>query len=300
MLRDPLGEDGGINLYELVGNDSINFWDYLGKSWSTAKGLEALEFAKEIKWGSGNVKLPQKYLSKCCLEKGEFAELNMNRIKGAHCIQFAVSVLTCGYSLNDDKESAKLIRERYKSSKFTGSSIAKMMVSELGWKPIFFDRDFTTHKHSLAKWGDSITDAARQISSGENPFGFSPDGAVTDFAPWNESNPFVAPESYSELIKLKFAFGMYNDGYHNFILSNNEFYENRDPQNKDFRNRVKEAAEYARTYPNFNPRNWAHAQRLYDFAQGFLFLPPDQNVPKAMIDNLESLRGLNVPDLLKP
>ena len=28
--RDPIGEDGGINLYGFVGNDGVNKWDLLG------------------------------------------------------------------------------------------------------------------------------------------------------------------------------------------------------------------------------------------------------------------------------
>lgn len=30
LSRDPIGERGGLNLYGMVGNDPINFWDYLG------------------------------------------------------------------------------------------------------------------------------------------------------------------------------------------------------------------------------------------------------------------------------
>ncbi|WP_339132906.1 MAG: RHS repeat-associated core domain-containing protein [Candidatus Electrothrix sp. GW3-4] len=30
LSRDPIGEDGGLNLYGFVGNDGINGWDYLG------------------------------------------------------------------------------------------------------------------------------------------------------------------------------------------------------------------------------------------------------------------------------
>ncbi|MEP2776150.1 MAG: RHS repeat-associated core domain-containing protein [Luteolibacter sp.] len=29
--RDPIEEQGGINLYGFVGNDGVNWWDYLGK-----------------------------------------------------------------------------------------------------------------------------------------------------------------------------------------------------------------------------------------------------------------------------
>jgi RHS repeat-associated protein len=30
--RDPIGEEGGLNVYGMVGNDSVNLWDYLGLS----------------------------------------------------------------------------------------------------------------------------------------------------------------------------------------------------------------------------------------------------------------------------
>jgi len=31
--RDPIGEEGGVNLYGFVGNDGLNQWDYLGLDW---------------------------------------------------------------------------------------------------------------------------------------------------------------------------------------------------------------------------------------------------------------------------
>lgn len=30
LFRDPIGEQGGVNLYGMIGNDSVNKWDYLG------------------------------------------------------------------------------------------------------------------------------------------------------------------------------------------------------------------------------------------------------------------------------
>lgn len=33
MSRDPIGEQGGPNLYGFVGNDAANQWDYLGMKW---------------------------------------------------------------------------------------------------------------------------------------------------------------------------------------------------------------------------------------------------------------------------
>jgi len=32
LSRDPIAEAGGLNLYGMVGNDTVNFWDYLGLS----------------------------------------------------------------------------------------------------------------------------------------------------------------------------------------------------------------------------------------------------------------------------
>ena len=47
--RDPIEEEGGINLYGFVGNDGVNGWDYLGLRDST----EAL---KHFKGGTGTAK----------------------------------------------------------------------------------------------------------------------------------------------------------------------------------------------------------------------------------------------------
>ena len=39
LNRDPIGEDGGLNLYAMIGNDSVNQWDVLGMCWSWARAL---------------------------------------------------------------------------------------------------------------------------------------------------------------------------------------------------------------------------------------------------------------------
>ena len=43
--RDPIGEEGGMNLYGMVGNDAVNLWDYLGLAIKTepAKGYVGWE-----------------------------------------------------------------------------------------------------------------------------------------------------------------------------------------------------------------------------------------------------------------
>ena len=41
--RDPIEEEGGVNLYGFVGNDGVNKWDYLGQRF----GLEPIGYG----WG---------------------------------------------------------------------------------------------------------------------------------------------------------------------------------------------------------------------------------------------------------
>ena len=46
LNRDPIEEDGGVNLYGFCGNNAIKKWDYMGKHWefSTPKWNEEQEF----------------------------------------------------------------------------------------------------------------------------------------------------------------------------------------------------------------------------------------------------------------
>ena len=47
--RDPIEEQGGINLYGFVGNDGVNRWDYLGL-------LDSTEALRHFKGGTGTAK----------------------------------------------------------------------------------------------------------------------------------------------------------------------------------------------------------------------------------------------------
>ena len=40
--RDPIEENGGINLYSFVNNDGVNQWDYLGQDGQRIPGLQNL------------------------------------------------------------------------------------------------------------------------------------------------------------------------------------------------------------------------------------------------------------------
>ena len=30
LTRDPIEEEGGLNIYGFIGNDGVSYWDYLG------------------------------------------------------------------------------------------------------------------------------------------------------------------------------------------------------------------------------------------------------------------------------
>ncbi len=44
LSRDPMGEKGGLNLYDMCGNDPVNLYDYLGLEWK--RGGTSVQFAQ--------------------------------------------------------------------------------------------------------------------------------------------------------------------------------------------------------------------------------------------------------------
>lgn len=68
LNRDPIEEDGGINLYGFVANDSINNWDYLGMKKSKCCGGRSYKPSR-TKGCCGNAKKGSIYNprnQKCC------------------------------------------------------------------------------------------------------------------------------------------------------------------------------------------------------------------------------------------
>jgi hypothetical protein len=67
--RDPIGEKGGVNLYGFLGNDGINWWDYL--VW-----LPSSPINPPIDFGGGSGVLPpfdgRKSFDQCCVKKNVY------------------------------------------------------------------------------------------------------------------------------------------------------------------------------------------------------------------------------------
>jgi RHS repeat-associated protein len=75
--RDPIEEEGGINLYVFIENDGVNEWDYLGLQGHPARAAAAAALAKATKAAADAAKKTQdltKRLKKC-KTKEEIEEL---------------------------------------------------------------------------------------------------------------------------------------------------------------------------------------------------------------------------------
>ena len=315
ISRDPIGEQGGLNLYSFLGNDGVNKVDYLGLEWSTDKGVEALRLALGVKNGT---LLPGSHV--CCKDMGN---LSLNNCRTQDCINFSTAVISCGYRLNGDFKSADELVRRFKSFRGDGERLAVYMARNMNWKPVYYDRDFRTHKHPYSRdefregtgrrspssiYGEDLAWAARQISGGRSVHGLSPVGAVTGFARWNQPsvaslstdsvgfmgsvmselnrtlNDLIHP-SYNSLTGMKFTYGVAYGGYHNFVLASNVVYEG-----------LPRATRGPKVTKEFS--QWVSGAASSD-ALGFILLPPDENVSQAMKDDLSALRGVRIPPFQK-
>ncbi len=88
MSRDPIGEEGGLNLYGFVGGNPLNVVDFFGLClWSPGKvdssdGLSYLEGARRYFFGGGDVDVPfsavdpnfgvEKFINSCSYSVGKY------------------------------------------------------------------------------------------------------------------------------------------------------------------------------------------------------------------------------------
>lgn len=110
--RDPIEEDGGVNLYALVGNDPVGRWDLLGLSGSimdltpediiraqtiSSKDCEVrIEIGHGLNWDSYNVARHKKVRQALGLKRGELPYIWNNRIDPSH----RVGVIGCGHCMD--------------------------------------------------------------------------------------------------------------------------------------------------------------------------------------------------------
>ena len=61
--RDPIEEEGGLNLYAMVSNDPVNAWDYLGLSEKKRRNCRSLTKNISIDFGGGTLGPPVGWIS---------------------------------------------------------------------------------------------------------------------------------------------------------------------------------------------------------------------------------------------
>jgi RHS repeat-associated protein len=195
--RDPIGESGGLNIYGMCGNEAINLVDKLGLKWDTAKGLESLR--KHLAYAG---KSPPAADGPCCdtLRDGKNGWPSAARCAGFNCIEFLSSVISCGYRLNNDKDSSKRVLETAGDGQKLFAELQK-----LGWKIVFYSRDIYRVEYPYTNAGDDgeghrhipradIADEVLQATRSRKWHGLGLSGAVTNFAPWRGSAYYDLPE----------------------------------------------------------------------------------------------------------
>ena len=118
--RDPIGEDGGVNLYAFAGNDSIDYWDALGLT-KVSKDSKSItqDQAQSGIWGWTDLESSSEKAAK-------------TKLKGACCIVnkkpemlFVILVQTANKGKQGWTEDAEFNNVDYlNSSVYVGSSLA--------------------------------------------------------------------------------------------------------------------------------------------------------------------------------
>ncbi len=105
MSRDPIEEQGGLNLYGICGNDPVNKWDKLGLDFSTWIGNPGYH------WDTPTPKNNSSCLEAIMEARSMFGKLNND--KRAHCVYSCKISKSCGKMiacfLGDLKEAKDLL-----------------------------------------------------------------------------------------------------------------------------------------------------------------------------------------------
>ena len=65
ISRDPIEEEGGVNLYAMVGNNPVNYWDKLGEGYTWSDYLDIHWSLFKAFWGMGDISVPTNDFFSC-------------------------------------------------------------------------------------------------------------------------------------------------------------------------------------------------------------------------------------------
>ena len=143
--RDPIEEEGGLNLYGFVGNDALNAWDFLGEAPKDYKGddgsVDYWCFCKDL-WDELGMQLPDIFLDPeqnkkaCC---AALAEQGENVITGG-LARVKVLKSVCGI-IDDGTGPLKKCKKGDKVRNFAQDKLiskeeAKKLADKLGYERV--------------------------------------------------------------------------------------------------------------------------------------------------------------------
>ncbi len=236
LSRDPIEEEGGINLYGMVDNDPVNHWDVLG--------LKTLSEHLQDKMEHLYNHHPN--------EVGSQRDLTLipPGAKKTDCITYVGTVLAYAYEQVGQPDVSKEIMKRLKR----GVILAQYLQSQ-GWKAVYFNPDTDDKKSGMNRTGDP---ARRVPGSNEyDPYnsyylyakkgsihGLNINGYVINFEARTtienpgfiaslfgygpKTVPVSAPVDLAGLTKLKrvkFGYGMTQGGVHTWLYGSGNVYE---------------------------------------------------------------------------
>lgn len=274
VSRDPIGEEGGLNLYGMVGNDGVNQVDFIGLSkWNSEKGKEAIELAKVVKAGG---EIPSGH---CC---SSFVK----KYATGDCITFAAGAIRCGYLLSGDVSNADKIGAISNSD---GTKVARILEQD-GWALVVYARDSRRVRATYDSTnppppgrgyvtGEAIAGTFATAVNTGRLYGMTVAGALYDLDPTPIPGETRTPVSVPT---ISFAFLSATNDYHTGLLAGTTVYHS--PGLKEL------------------PGGLTEWSNLYQATQiGYMMLAPDaQGSLPTFRALLDARRNYKAPKIIPP
>jgi RHS repeat-associated protein len=216
--RDPIEEEGGLNLHAMVSNDLVNKWDLLG--------MESLSNLLE-----------QRMLYLYNNHGNQVGSKNVNPPPGCtktDCITYCYQVIEWAYQQMGQKSIADQVYQK----RTLGTDLAKYLQS-IGWKAVYWNPDVN---HPADGQGEHPV--SYKQAKGGSYYGIPVTGLVINYRPtviMDQPGFFASllgvkptPSSkmtsldvtgLNKLQKVKFGYGLARGGMHTFLYGSGSIYE---------------------------------------------------------------------------
>jgi RHS repeat-associated protein len=269
--RDPIGEEGGLNLYGFVRNDPINFWDFLGLMTFSEHARNFMlglyeHHDKEV--GSEIFRKPTPERPNPYYNPGKYPDK-----RPTDCITYVTRVLRYAYNMTGQNHISRKINT--KGIGDAGIGLA-LYLRGLGWKAIYWNQDVNhpndgDNEHTFGYWywyKQHNTYYEVQVDDAVVNYNPTPEHHHNFNAVWKREgrSKCATPEDltgYNKLKKVMFGVIVARGARHNFLYSEGYTYEvHYDwPENPATRSLYEKK--------DFKTHSWI---------EGIIMLPPDNGV----------------------